>query len=197
MPTPPESSRFKNTPRRRGKSLSDESAMPTPPDLCHQNTSNQLVVPIPVDIRRQADLLDAIFFWFAHYKAQNEEHRDFLWSVTRQKGVLKTEAPLPWLHWRGCHDDHGQTRNQQNWDKMWYKFLTCSCSEREQLVAWVTICVDEYPVCTKDLQEYLRWSTRTTGLATPDSSPGLDKAYPTYEHLCPLSPVRSENSESA
>ena len=115
MPTPPESSRFKNTPRRRGKSLSDESAMPTPPDLCHQNTSNQLVVPIPVDIRRQADLLDAIFFWFAHYKAQNEEHRDFLWSVTRQKGVLKTEAPLPWLHWRGCHDDHGQTRNQQNW----------------------------------------------------------------------------------
>lgn len=94
----------------------------------------------PSNMKERTILFDEIFFWFHNQKAENDCVRESVAARYRQKGVLKTKAPLPWLQWKRFDGAHGQTRNQENWDRIWSSFDHCVLDSGEvQPIAWLTI----------------------------------------------------------
>lgn len=140
-------------------------------DQCtNVNTGARHTVPLPGDVRGRANFFDSIYFWFADHKIYIDRKRDYLQDHV-EKGTLKIMAPIPWLRWAGCDGESGQTRNQENWDKMWKSFSYCSCSGQEQLIAWVTICVDDYDVHNRELLNYLNTTHHDPATLSPPASP--------------------------
>lgn len=95
---------------------------------------------MPTTIREQAALFDQIWFWFLDMKHENDEVRKGLAAAQRSKGSLKAKAPLLWLQWRRWDGLSGQTRNQENFEKLWKGFVVAEGQEGRQMpVAWLTL----------------------------------------------------------
>ncbi len=97
-------------------------------------------VLMPATIREQAALFDQIWFWFLDIKHENDNLRQGVAAAQRTKGSLKAKAPLLWLQWKRWDGLHGQTRNQENYEKLWKSFVSASTPEgQQQPVAWLTL----------------------------------------------------------
>lgn len=101
-------------------------------------------IPIPLNIRSQALLFDQIWFWFVDMKHENDNIRNSLQSHYHiDKGTLRSTAPLLWFEWRRWDEVRGQTRNQENFDKVWKRLVWVDGGEvgkgEKVPVAWVTL----------------------------------------------------------
>ena len=73
-------------------------------------------------------------------KHENDDLREGLAVLKPIKGSLKARAPLLWLQWKRWDGMHGQTRNQENFEKLWKTFVSATTEEGILLpVAWLTL----------------------------------------------------------
>lgn len=79
---------------------------------------------IPIHIQERASKFDNVWFDFVELKDRNEYRRKHVSLVTKEHGALKAQAPLPWLLYKLPDGTSGQTRNQENFDKMWGKCVS-------------------------------------------------------------------------
>lgn len=80
-------------------------------------------VLIPSQIQDRTLLFDDIWFDFQELKDINEAHRQHINCTSKDRGALKTQAPLPWLLYRRRDGKSGQTRNQENYNQIWESCL--------------------------------------------------------------------------
>jgi hypothetical protein len=62
---------------------------------------------------------DYIWDEFDSLMSEVELKRANVASARHGKGALKSEAPIPWLSWTTSSGRHGQTRNRENFCKIW------------------------------------------------------------------------------
>jgi len=99
-----------------------------------------ITILMPTTIREQAILFDHIWFWFVDLKHNNTDIRECVSSLTTAKGALRAVAPLLWLEWKSWDGTRGQTRSQENYEKLWKTFVqSVDESGRNLPVAWLTL----------------------------------------------------------
>lgn len=74
--------------------------------------------------RSQSDnLRDSIWKGFESIMNANQAERRRLAENKYQKGLLKSQAPLPWLCWTAPNGEQGQTRKKENFLALWDRIL--------------------------------------------------------------------------
>lgn len=73
-------------------------------------------------------------------KLQKRHHIPDMRSTSHQKALLREEAPMVWLYWRGADGSKGQTRNARSWKLKWEQLRqSTDRNGQSKPVAWITI----------------------------------------------------------
>lgn len=122
--------------------------------------------PICPDVRAQALLFDSIFHLWNLMKQHNEDVRGRFVQGDVGKGELKAKAPLVWLEWIASDGHRGQTRNQENYDRIWHRCVKHETEEGQIIpTAWVSL--RDIPV---DPGQYTRHCSLSMSQQSPKTS---------------------------